>query len=286
MSPYWRPIMLILVLSLTLANSASAGGLYLYEVGTPDVGLAGAGYAARADDAATVFTNPAGMTRLDQPSVLMGAQPVYMDMEFSPDGNTSAVAATLPNGAPAKDGDTSGWMPAGGLYYVHPVNDRLRLGLSVNGYFGLSLDYESDWVGRYYVKEATLQGMAVQPAVAWKVNDWLSLGGGVAAIYGMMEEKIAINNVLDVLPDGELKVEDQDWTAQFNLGVLTEPRKGTRFGLTYLSEAKLDFSDRVDWKELGPGIEASLDGRGLLDARLDLGMYLSLIHISEPTRRH
>ena len=272
MSPYWRPIMLILVLSLTLANSASAGGLYLYEVGTPDVGLAGAGYAARADDAATVFTNPAGMTRLDQPSVLMGAQPVYMDMEFSPDGNTSAVAATLPNGAPAKDGDTSGWMPAGGLYYVHPVNDRLRLGLSVNGYFGLSLDYESDWVGRYYVKEATLQGMAVQPAVAWKVNDWLSLGGGVAAIYGMMEEKIAINNVLDVLPDGELKVEDQDWTAQFNLGILVEPWEGTRFGLTYLSEAELDFSDRVNFKGLGPGLQAALGGQGLLNAKLDLGM--------------
>jgi long-chain fatty acid transport protein len=265
--------MAMLILS-AVAGSATAGGLYLYEVGSPDVGLAGAGYAARADDAATVFTNPAGMTRIDQPSLLMGVQPVYMNLEFSPDGNTSAAAATLPNGAPAKDGDTSGWMPAGGLYYVHPVNDRLRLGLSVNGYFGLSLDYESDWVGRYYLKEATLQGMAFQPAVAWKVNDWLSLGGGVAAIYGMLEEKVAVNNIDRFLGDGELKVEDQDWTAQFNLGVLTEPRKGTRFGLTYLSEAKLDFSDRVSWRGLGPGIEASLGGRGLLDARLDLGMYM------------
>jgi long-subunit fatty acid transport protein len=140
---YWRQILVILFVTFMLVSGADAGGLYLYEVGTPDVGLAGAGYAARADDAATVFTNPAGMTRIDEPSVLMGAQPVYMDFEFSPDGNTSAAAATLPNGAPAKDGDTSGWMPAGGLYYVHPVNDRLRLGLSMNGYFGLSLDYET-----------------------------------------------------------------------------------------------------------------------------------------------
>ena len=81
---YWRQILVVFVGTFMLVSSASAGGLYLYEVGTPDVGLAGAGYAARADDAATVFTNPAGMTRLDQPSVLMGAQPVYMDMEFSP----------------------------------------------------------------------------------------------------------------------------------------------------------------------------------------------------------
>ena len=62
MSHYWRPILFVLVFSLTLASGAHAGGLYLYEVGSPDVGLAGAGYAARADDAATVFTNPAGMT--------------------------------------------------------------------------------------------------------------------------------------------------------------------------------------------------------------------------------
>ena len=178
MSRYWRFILFVLVFSLTLASGANAGGLYLYEVGSPDVGLAGAGYAARADDAATVFTNPAGMTRLDQPSLMMGAQPMYLNLDFNPDGNTSAVAGTLPGGGAADSGDTNGWMPAGGLYYVHPVNDRLRMGVALNGYFGLALDYQNDWVGRYYVKEATLQAAAIQPAIAWKVNDWLSLGRG------------------------------------------------------------------------------------------------------------
>ena len=45
-------------------NAACAGGISLYEVGTADVGLASAGYTARAQDASTVFTNPAGMARL------------------------------------------------------------------------------------------------------------------------------------------------------------------------------------------------------------------------------
>ena len=49
----------------TLAcKTAGAGGISLYEVGTADVGLASAGYSARAQDASTVFTNPAGMARL------------------------------------------------------------------------------------------------------------------------------------------------------------------------------------------------------------------------------
>jgi long-chain fatty acid transport protein len=171
------------LLGLVLTVSAGqAGGLYLYEVGSPDVGLAGAGYAARAQDAATVFTNPAGMTRLKEPSLMMGAQPMYLHLDFNPDGNTSAVAATLPGGGAAEDGDASGWLPAGGLYYVHPVNDRLRLGLALNGYFGLALDYDDDWVGRYYMQETTLQAAAIQPAIAWRANDWLSVGLGVAAL--------------------------------------------------------------------------------------------------------
>ena len=51
-------------LSAFTASWAHAGGLYLYELGTPEVGAAAAGWAARAQDAGTVFTNPAGMTRL------------------------------------------------------------------------------------------------------------------------------------------------------------------------------------------------------------------------------
>jgi len=269
---FWRLNLLVLLFPLIVANSVGAGGLYLYEVGSPDVGLAGAGYAARADDAATVFTNPAGMTRIDEPALMTGAQPMYLHMKFDPDSTTSAAASTLPGGFAADDGDTSGWIPAGGLYYVHPVNDRLRLGVSMNGYFGLSLDYEDDWVGRYYVQDATLQAAAIQPAIAWRVNDWLSVGAGVAATYGILDEKIAVNNIAPNLPDGKLKLKDEDWTAQFNLGVLVEPQQGTRFGLTYLSEADLDFSDRVDFSGLGPGLTAVLNNRGLINAKVDLGV--------------
>jgi long-chain fatty acid transport protein len=66
-----------------------AAGFYLYEIGTPDVGLASAGYASRARDASTVFTNPAGMTRLDGSQFLVGIQPVYYYQVFSPNNHTT-----------------------------------------------------------------------------------------------------------------------------------------------------------------------------------------------------
>jgi long-chain fatty acid transport protein len=191
---FWAGILL----AFWSASSAQAGGLYLYELGNPDVGAAGAGWAARAQDAATVFTNPAGMTRLEKSELLVGVQPVYLDVEFSPDDNTTTSGS---------DGDASTWLPAGGLYYVHNLMPKLKFGVSAVGYFGLGLEYENDWVGRYYVQEIKLQALGVQPALAYRVTDWLSLGAGVVALYGVLDEKVAVNNIGPNQPDGKLKIE-------------------------------------------------------------------------------
>jgi long-chain fatty acid transport protein len=249
------------VVALLIASSAQAGGLYLYELGTPDVGLAAAGWAARAQDAGTVFTNPAGMTRLEKSELLVGVQPLYLHAEFSPDGDTSTSGS---------DGDASTWLPAGGIYYVHNLRPKLKIGVSTVGYFGLGLEYENDWVGRYYVREVKLQALGVQPALAYQVTDWLSVGAGVVALYGVLEEKVAVNNIGPNQPDGKLKLEDNDWTYQVNLGVLVEPRQGTRFGLTYLSEGDLKFKDEPKFSNLGPGLAALLRANGLLDAKIKI----------------
>src|SRR5215831_3095828 len=58
----------------TATRAARAGGILFYEIATPDIGLASAGYAARADDASTLFKNPAGMNRLDGFQFQAGAQ--------------------------------------------------------------------------------------------------------------------------------------------------------------------------------------------------------------------
>ncbi len=88
------------------SGQATAGGLTLYEVGTADVGLASAGYNARAQDASTVLTNPAGMTRLEGTQALLGAQLLYGDVKFSIGQGTSpssapTTAATRWAGSPA-----------------------------------------------------------------------------------------------------------------------------------------------------------------------------------------
>ena len=67
------------VMILALTEVSEAGGLFVTEFGTEDVALAGAGWAARAQDASTLFKNPAGMSRLEGNQFQGGLQALYFD---------------------------------------------------------------------------------------------------------------------------------------------------------------------------------------------------------------
>jgi long-chain fatty acid transport protein len=246
------------------SNPASAGGLILYELGTPDVGLASAGYAARAEDASTLFKNPAGMSRFDFNQLQVGAQALYGDLGFVPDPNTTVSGN---NG-----GNPIGWFPGGAIFYVHNISPKWAAGAGAFSYFGLGQQYDQGWVGRYYMQEALLLGLTLMPSVSYKANDWLSLGAGLNAMYGKLDQKVAVNNVLPTLEDGLLELDSDTWGFGADLGVLVEPNETTRYGLTYVSQVSLDFKATPKFSGLGSGLSAILGGLGLLDTELDLGM--------------
>ncbi|MCU0934573.1 MAG: OmpP1/FadL family transporter [Gammaproteobacteria bacterium] len=250
---------------LLTSMPATAGGVILYEVGTADVGLASAGYGARAQDASTVLTNPAGMTRLPGSQATFGAQLLYGDYDFSVGSGTSAALTGGDGGNPI------GWFPGGSAFFSHRVSPELSVGFGLAGNFGLALEYDDDWVGRYYVQEAALMGVSLLPSIAYRVNDQLSVGASINAMYGKMEEKVAINNPLRP-EDGRLKVDDGDWGWGINLGLLYEVDPGTRFGLVYNSQVVLNFKSDAKFSNLEPFLQGLLGARGLLDAKIDLGM--------------
>jgi long-chain fatty acid transport protein len=134
----------------------------MYERGTPEVGTANAGVAARAQDASIAASNPAGMTRLDRPEVMSGIQPIILNVHFSPDAGTTTSGPK---------GDADGVIPAATLYYVQPLSKNWRFGVSVGSYFGLGVKFEDDWVGRYYVRESALLTANIMPTIAYRVND-------------------------------------------------------------------------------------------------------------------
>jgi len=80
------------------------------------------------------------------------------------------------------------------VFFSHSISPDLKVGIAATGNFGLALKYNSDWVGRYYVQEATLIGMSVLPSVAYRVNQNLSLGASLNVMYGKLKQQVAINN--------------------------------------------------------------------------------------------
>jgi long-chain fatty acid transport protein len=202
-SYHW--VLLALFSVFLLVPAAWGAGLWLYETGGPDLGTAGAGRAALAGDASTAGSNPAGMTRLDRSQMLGTVQGLYVNSRF--DTQSSGFGG-------GDGGNAGGFVPSGGLHYVHRLTDDFRLGISAGSYFGLGVDYGDDWAGRYYSTEAEMLAFGVNPGIGYRVSNWLSVGAGFSVLYASLDQKVAINN--SAVPgqagmsDGKLKIGDDD----------------------------------------------------------------------------
>jgi long-chain fatty acid transport protein len=255
---------MLCLFAVFLPASAYAGGIGLYEVGTPDTGYAAAGYAARANDPGTVLTNPAGMTRLKGSQLLIGGHLLYGDVSFTPSIGTTVVGND--------GGNAMGPLPSLSAFGTYAVNDDVSIGFGMFSNFGLGLWYDSNWVGRYYAKDAILIGVSFMPAVAYRFNEHFSAGVGLNLMYGYLRNTVAINNIDPRWGDGQLKVKDSELGVGADVGLLYEVSKGTRFGVTYSSPVKLNFSSTPEFAVTGPGITAILLKRGLFFSTLDLGV--------------
>ena len=248
-------------LALVVCNpSAYGAGLWLYEMGTPDVGTASAGMASRANDAATAFANPAGMTRLTESQFMAGVQPIYADIKFD------TQKATFGGG---DGGNAGGLVPTGSLSYVHSVSNDLKLGLTAGSYLGLGVKFDDTWAGRYYVQQEDFTTSFLNGALGYRVNDWLSVGGGLSLVYGQLGVQTNINNrdpLTPNAPDGRLKFKDTDTDYGWNAGLLIEPRKDTRVGLTYTSKVDLKYKDQPSFHGVGPVLDIALQLSGLKNA--------------------
>ena len=251
------------------AGQACAGGLIAYEIGTADVGLASAGYNARAQDPSTVFTNPAGMTRLEGRQLLVSGQVLWGNTKFSIGSGTSPALGSGDGGHAV---GSNGWFPGGGGFFSYSVSPDLKLGFALTGNTGAPLEYDDNWVGRYYVQKTTLLGVSFLPSIAYKATDKLSLGASLNVMYGMYEQKVAINNVNPAFGDGQIKLDDNAWGWGVNLGLLYEIDARTRLGLTWNSQVDLDFDAPAEFSNLAPGISTAFSNRGLLGSSIKVGI--------------
>ncbi len=133
----------------------------------------------------------------------------------------------------------------------------MAAGGALTSYVGISGNFGDNWAGRYYLQAVTLLTISFTPTVAYKVNDWLSIGAGPNIVWGRLKQSAAINNSFG-LADGRLTLDDNTFGFGGIVGIMIEPQKGTRIGVSYLSPVQMDFSDVASASGLGPVLSLAL----------------------------
>lgn len=209
--------------------TAQAAGFALAEQSASGLGNAYAGVAAIAEDASTVFTNPAGMTYIEGTQAVGVLHLIKPSVEFN---NQGSVAGT--NRAPGSEGGDAGSLAVvPNFYLVTPLTDNVKFGLGVNAPFGLKTEYNKDWLGRFQAIKSELKTINVNPSLAFKVNEQLSLGVGISAMWAQAELTNAVNLVAS---ERSSTVKGDDWGFGFNLGAIYQATNDTRIGVAYRSK--------------------------------------------------
>ena len=210
------------LLLLAFAGGASAAAFQLWEQNASGLGNAYAGSAAVADNASTIFFNPAGMTQLPGLHLSAGVAGVGPSYKFQNSGST---------GTGGNGGDAGGWAAVPNAYFSAQLAPNWFVGFGISAPFGLATEYDdSNWIGRYQSLKSEVKTVNYNPSLGYRVNDKVSLGLGIN--YQTIDAELT-----SALPDARsysrLKGDDAAWG--WNAGALFTLSQAMRVGVSYRS---------------------------------------------------
>lgn len=191
----------VLLVGSVLPLSVRAGSFQLNEQSVSGLGTAFAGGAAAAEDASTLFYNPAGIALLEKSELQLGGNLLLPSATFSNDGSRYNLPGTAFNGlaiSGTNDGDAGIDHLVGNVYLTQPIMRSARygdlsVGLGLTAPFGLETDWSPDWVGRYHALRTKLTTIDLQPTVAYWMFERLSFGASFDAQYASARLSQAID---------------------------------------------------------------------------------------------
>jgi long-chain fatty acid transport protein len=162
-------------LALALFGGHAHGAAFaLAEQNVMGLGNAFAGAGATAEDANTVWFNPAGLARLNFPQVEAAVHFITPSAKLNNQGSQAALGQPLGG----TGGDAGGTAIVPNLYGSIAANDQWHFGIGINAPFGLKTEYDNGWLGRYQALKSEIKTINVNPAVGWRVTKDFWLGAG------------------------------------------------------------------------------------------------------------
>lgn len=233
------------------AQTVFGAGFGIYEGSTRGNAM---GTEVTADPASpsVIYNNPAAMTGLEGTQVEAGATFIRPHV---------TVVTETPAGAKDNKADSQWWTPPN-AYVTHQVNDRIWAGLGVFSRFGLGADYDDDWAGRYNCQEIIIQSIDINPSIAFKVLDNLSLAAGLRAEWFefSMDQALPTGTPF-VDPDLQFHMKGDSWGIGYNLSAYFEATESLAFGLAYESEIDQEVEGTYHVNHPNPAV-AGGDGEG------------------------
>lgn len=261
-----------LALASGLSVQAQAAGFALIENSASGMGNAFAGGSAIAEDASTVYFNPAGMTRLSGTQMTVAGHFISTAADYTDTG--SITNTDLPGGGGSlpgsnDEGGTSALVP--NFYYVTELGNDSFFGIGITVPFGLATEYDDSWVGRYTAVDSEVQTININPSFAAKATDKLSVGFGLSIQYieatlsNQLDSaaiclKVAAQATCDATFgttatlatesfDSSQSLSGDDWSIGWNVGVLYDLDEKSRLGVAYRSSVKQDLEGDVDFTQ-------------------------------------
>lgn len=259
----------LIVMTAIASQAALASG---YHFGTQSIAAQSTSNAssAEAGSPATIFYNPAGLTRVKGTQVTANVVSVFPSVKYSNAKGSYFSGAPI---AAYMSGSTVGTSATSGkitdppvivphLYASHEITPQLTAGIGVYVPFGSSTEYEANSVMRYSVKATDLTTIDINPTIAYDFGNGHSIGVGVIGQFMKAELKKDVDfstpfqaqqlPVPTGAADVGVDIKGDDWGFGYNLGWMWDINDSARVGVSYRSKIKHTLEGTAKWTPLGP----------------------------------
>lgn len=223
------------------AGTASAGSFALREQSAVGQGQAFAGAAAGQAALGSMYWNPATMAAFEGFQVEVDLSGIFPYSDITPTSGTAPALLMLGGTGSTGDMALDAALPAG--YVSYQVSDDVWIGLGLNTPFGLETKNPFNYAGQIYARTSEVLSYDINPTIAWQVNDWLAIGGGIEAMYF----KTRLTQAMSPFPGApSAELEGDSWGVGFTLGFTLTPMDGTVIGVGYRSQIKQSLEGHLD----------------------------------------
>lgn len=263
----FRQILAITVLPFAFSTTF-AGGFQTWMQSGESVGNYAAGAAASANDATITFYNPAGLTHIKQQDAAFSGLVKISSHQFRGQVTPTPAITGFTNNSGTIQGGTTRFIPT--ILYAAPVSDKWGFGFTMTSPFTSNIDYGRNTYARYIITKNELYTLDLGPSIAYRIFKFLSIGAGFDAQYLRFTYNQVETSSGSTTNDGINKNTLTNWAFGWNYGLLIEPIKNTRIGVSYRS--------RMNHNATGDSKFMSIRGRAKLHIELPPSTIFSVYH--------